>query len=36
VQHRTTRSHDVETLAFLLVLFALIFVVTLTVGSHIV
>jgi hypothetical protein len=36
VQHRSTRSNDVETLAFVLVLFALLFVVTLTVGSPIV
>jgi hypothetical protein len=35
VQHRTTRSHDVEMLAFVLVLFAFIFVVTLWMGTPI-
>jgi hypothetical protein len=35
VQQRSTRSHDVEALAFVLVLFALIFVVTLWMGAPI-
>jgi hypothetical protein len=33
VQHRTTRSNDLETAVFVVVLFALLLVVTLFVGS---
>jgi hypothetical protein len=33
VQHRSTRSNDVQTLAFVVALFALLLVLTLTLGG---